>query len=86
MLRPDYDRLKELSERDPNSLKPDDFNQLDGSHLLKMAENFLPMKKVKERHAFTGEITMKEIADHSVLPGTDEISLLTFLKQNKAFA
>lgn len=79
------DRLKELSERDPDSLTNDDFNQSDGSHLLKMAEKFLPMKQVRERHPHTGEVTVKEVADLSALPGLNEISLLTFLKKNKTY-
>lgn len=83
MLSEDVKRLKELSKRNPEELKPSDFNRLDFDHMLKMAEKIVPKKRV-ESQDHEGFIRFKDIPDFSKISPFDEINLLMFLKKNKA--
>lgn len=84
MLSGDVTRFKEMMER-IDDLDLNDFNKMDQGNLLKQASKFLPMVETKETHPDTGKVTVYSKPDYDSLPGKDEISLLKFLKKNKAF-
>lgn len=85
MLSGDVTRFKDMMKR-IDDLTLDDFNKTDQDNLLKQASNFLPMVETKEVHPETGKVTLYSKPDYDSLPGKDEISLLKFLKQHKAFS
>ena len=85
MLKDDYLRLQELSKRNPATLSQDSFNRMDGQHMLRMCERFLPMLRTEERNKENGEVTIIDRPNYGALSGLDEVSLLTFLKSKKAF-
>ncbi|MBW1714960.1 MAG: hypothetical protein JRJ77_03920 [Deltaproteobacteria bacterium] len=82
MLVGDLDRFKKLAKRDPSTLTTGDFNGTDGRHLLRMVEKIAPKKRVEKIDA-EGNVKFQDIPDLSEVGGTDEISLLVYLKKHK---
>lgn len=78
MLKPDFDRFKELAKNKHLSL--DDFHSMDMDLLRDMARTIVPQLKVKEVNPITNQLETRDVPDFSGYP--DELSLIRLLKHN----